>query len=143
MDKVNGYTCSCPQGWTRSRCESDIGLCNIGMVTAISPEANYNSNLDGYSGLGENPWTSTEYRSSDLRTAEGSLLPTSQSGPCLNNAKCIDLPNGFHCKCPFNLNGEDCRKTINIDYDLHINDDSKSSSASLSVPFELNVKYEM
>ena len=64
-------------------------------------------------------------------------IPNCNAHSCPPTATCIDLPNGFHCKCPFNQTGEDCRKGINIDHDLWINDESRSSSASLSVPFEV------
>lgn len=60
-------------------------------------------------------------------------LPTS----CPPSATCIDLTNGFYCKCPFNMTGEDCRKPINIDYDLFFNDRSRSSNAALTMPFAL------
>lgn len=58
-------------------------------------------------------------------------------GVCAPAATCIDLINDYHCRCPFNLTGEDCRKTVQVDYDLHFTDESKSSSASLVVPFNL------
>jgi len=59
-------------------------------------------------------------------------------GVCPPTATCIDLPtDGFYCKCPFNTTGEDCRKSVTVDWDLWINDESRSSSASLSVPFPL------
>ena len=58
-------------------------------------------------------------------------------GVCAPAATCIDLINDFHCRCPFNLTGEDCRKTVQVDYDLHFTDESKSSFASLVVPFTL------
>lgn len=34
---------------------------------------------------------------------------------CAPGATCIDLPNGFYCQCPFNLTGDDCRKSMNDD----------------------------
>ena len=57
---------------------------------------------------------------------------------CPPAARCIDLENDFYCRCPFNLTGESCQKTIQPDYDLHFIDDSKSSSASLAVPFSFD-----
>ena len=54
---------------------------------------------------------------------------------CSSAAKCIDLINDYYCRCPFNQTGENCEKIIQPDYDLHFLDDSKSSSASLAVPF--------
>ena len=57
---------------------------------------------------------------------------------CAPSATCVDLENSFHCRCPFNLTGEDCRKNINIDYDLSFTSEEKSTSASLVVPFVLN-----
>ena len=61
-----------------------------------------------------------------------------QPGVCAPSASCVDLTNDFYCRCPFNLTGEDCRKNINIDYDLSFTDPEKSTSASLVVPFVLN-----
>ena len=53
-----------------------------------------------------------------------------QPGVCPPAATCVDLTGDFYCRCPFNLTGEDCRKTIQIDYDLHFIDEAKTSSAS-------------
>ncbi|CAA3006472.1 sushi, von Willebrand factor type A, EGF and pentraxin domain-containing 1 isoform X1 [Olea europaea subsp. europaea] len=58
---------------------------------------------------------------------------------CPPNAQCIDLTNKFYCKCPFDMTGEDCRKPINVDYDLNFNSVAKSSSASQAVPFEFGL----
>lgn len=30
---------------------------------------------------------------------------------CPPGATCIDLSAGFYCQCPFNLTGDDCRKS--------------------------------
>lgn len=30
---------------------------------------------------------------------------------CPPTATCIDLTEGFYCQCPFNLTGDDCRKS--------------------------------
>ena len=35
---------------------------------------------------------------------------------CPPGATCIDLAAGFYCQCPFNLTGDDCRKSITIKY---------------------------
>jgi hypothetical protein len=64
-------------------------------------------------------------------------------GTCPPAATCIDLVDNFHCRCPFNLTGEDCRKTIQTDYDLYFADDSKSASASLVVPFVMKSPSEL
>lgn len=55
---------------------------------------------------------------------------------CAPNAQCIDLTNKFYCKCPFDMTGEDCRKPINVDYDLNFNELSKSAAAGQAIPFE-------
>lgn len=58
---------------------------------------------------------------------------------CPPTSECIDLTNGYYCKCPsFNLTGEDCRKPISYDYDLHFNDETRSSRAALTIPFTIN-----
>merc|ERR1719410_3241167 len=59
------------------------------------------------------------------------------AGACPPASTCIDLTNDYYCRCPFNLTGEDCRKPITINYDLHFTDEGKSFSASLVVPFRL------
>ncbi|XP_067122803.1 uncharacterized protein [Centruroides vittatus] len=64
-------------------------------------------------------------------------IPDCTSTSCPPTATCIDLTNSFYCKCPFNVTGEDCRKAINIEYDLYINDESRSSSVALAAPFDL------
>nr|CAD7258136.1 unnamed protein product [Timema shepardi] len=58
---------------------------------------------------------------------------------CPPSATCIDLTGKFYCQCPFNLTGDDCRKTIQVDYDLYFSDPTRSS-ASLVVPFFLGAK---
>lgn len=63
-------------------------------------------------------------------------VPDCGAHSCSPNAQCIDLTNKFYCKCPFDMTGEDCRKPINVDYDLNFNGLSKSLAASQAIPFE-------
>lgn len=56
---------------------------------------------------------------------------------CPPGATCIDLTGGFYCQCPFNLTGDDCRKTIQVDYDLYFSDATRSTAAQV-VPFFTN-----
>ncbi|UYV83192.1 clec-78 [Cordylochernes scorpioides] len=65
-------------------------------------------------------------------------IPDCTPTSCPPTATCIDLTNGFYCQCPFNQTGEDCRKAINIEYDLHLNDESRSAMVALAAPFSLS-----
>ena len=65
-------------------------------------------------------------------------IPDCHTNSCPPTAECIDLTNSFYCKCPFNLTGEDCRKPISYDYDLHFNDDTRSSRAAHTIPFKIS-----
>lgn len=56
---------------------------------------------------------------------------------CPANAQCVDLTNGFYCKCPADMAGDDCRKPLNVDYDLVFNGLAKGAAAGQALPFEL------
>ncbi|KAK7079934.1 Calcium ion binding, partial [Halocaridina rubra] len=120
-DYGSGLNCSCSEDFTGIGCEYEFDACEAGIckngATCIDKGAAYECVCPpGYTG-----------RHCDQDIVDCTLCPP--------GAICIDLTNDFYCKCPFNLTGEDCRKVINIDYELYINDESKTSSASLATPF--------
>ena len=128
-----GYnlTCSCSKDFTGIGCEYEYDACAQGAckngATCIDKGAGYKCICpEGY--RGEN----CDESINDCDTAD-----------CPVASECIDLENDFYCKCPFNLTGEGCMKPITINYDLHFTDDSKSSSASLVVPFQLGSRGEL
>jgi len=122
-----GYSlnCSCSKDYTGIGCQYEYDACAAGAckngATCIDKGQGYTCICPpGYEG--EN----CDINIDDCLTAD-----------CPAASTCIDLTNDFYCKCPFNLTGEGCMKPITINYDLHFTDDSKSSSASLVVPFRL------
>ena len=122
-----GYSlnCSCSKDYTGIGCQYEYDACAAGAckngATCIDKGQGYTCICPpGYEG--EN----CDINIDDCLTAD-----------CPAASTCIDLTNDFYCKCPFNLTGEGCMKPITINYDLHFTDDSKSSSASLVVPFKL------
>uniref|UniRef100_A0A914MRZ1 Uncharacterized protein n=1 Tax=Meloidogyne incognita TaxID=6306 RepID=A0A914MRZ1_MELIC len=59
-----------------------------------------------------------------------------QPSPCPLASHCVDLVNGYYCKCPFNMTGANCEKRIDPDYDLRfLESSSQPASASLGIPF--------
>ncbi len=164
VDLFQDYFCVCPSGTDGKRCQTSPQRCignpcqNHGICRDFGSGLNCTC-PEKYNGIG----CQYEYKACDenicqngatcLDMGEGykckcatgftgkhcdrdivDCTPTS----CPPTATCIDLTNGFYCKCPFNLTGEDCRKPINIDYDLYLNDESRSSSVALAAPFDLN-----
>ncbi|XP_076035426.1 sushi, von Willebrand factor type A, EGF and pentraxin domain-containing protein uif [Oratosquilla oratoria] len=124
-DFGSGLNCSCSEDFTGVGCQYEFDACESGMcqngATCIDKGSGYQCLCPpGYAG----------------RHCQENIQNCTTSS-CPPGATCIDLTNNFYCQCPFNLTGEDCRKLINVDYELYINDESKSSSASLATPFEL------
>ena len=120
-----GLNCSCSRDYTGIGCQYEYDACAANAckngATCIDKGMGYKCICPpGYEG-----------ENCDINIDDCAL------GLCSPSATCIDLTNDYYCRCPFNLTGEDCRKQITINYDLHFTDESKSSSASLVVPFEL------
>jgi len=120
-----GLNCSCSTDYTGIGCQYEYDACAEGAcqngATCVDKGKGYKCVCpDGYEGK------NCEVNINDCTP-----------GKCPPASTCIDLTNDFYCRCPFNLTGEDCRKQITINYDLHFTDESKSSSASLVVPFRL------
>ena len=124
-DFGSGLNCSCPADYSGIGCQHEFDACKANVcqngATCVDNGMGYECKCaPGYTGV----------------NCEEDI-PDCTPASCPPAAMCIDLVNDFYCKCPFNLTGEDCRKTINYDYDLYLNDESRSSSASLAVPFPL------
>lgn len=120
-----GLNCSCSKDYSGIGCQYEFDACAAGAckngATCIDKGMGYKCICPpGYEG-----------ENCDVNIDDCAL------GLCSPSATCIDLTNDYYCRCPFNLTGEDCRKQITNNYDLHFSDESKSSSASLVVPFEL------
>ncbi|XP_040577922.1 uncharacterized protein uif [Lepeophtheirus salmonis] len=124
-DFGSGLNCSCPSSYTGIGCQYEFDACAEDSCqhgsTCIDNGKEYECICSpGYNG----------------KNCEENINDCTP-GSCPPSSTCIDLIDDFYCRCPFNLTGEDCRKTIQIDYDLYFTDDTKSSSASLVVPFNL------
>ncbi len=127
QDYGSGLNCSCPAKYGGIGCQYEFRACSAGdrcqngATCVDKPDG-------GYQCLCAAGFTGPNCEE-DIVDCQ----PTS----CPPSATCIDLTNGFHCRCPFNMTGEDCRKPINIDYDLYFNDRSRASNAALTTPFAL------
>ena len=125
-DYGSGLNCTCPEKYIGIGCQYEYNACQENACQ------NGASCVDlvgaGYKCLCAPGYTG-KHCTEDIQDCN--------SMSCPPTATCIDLTNGFHCKCPFNLTGEDCRKPINIDYDINVNDESRSSSVALAAPFDL------
>ncbi|XP_018027289.2 sushi, von Willebrand factor type A, EGF and pentraxin domain-containing protein 1, partial [Hyalella azteca] len=125
QDFGSGLNCSCSEDYTGVGCQFEYDACAEG---ACKNGATCIDHGEGYKCLCP-PGYEGRHCDKDIVDCTPAACPP--------GAVCIDLTNDFYCKCPFNLTGEDCRKVINFDYDLYVNDESKTSSASLATPFDL------
>ncbi|KAG0433549.1 hypothetical protein HPB47_019805, partial [Ixodes persulcatus] len=162
IDLFEDYFCVCPSGTDGKRCQTSPQRCIGNPCTHGGTCRDFGSGLNctcpaGYSGQGcqyehkacadvcRNGATCHEVGGTYHCTCAPGFtgphceddIPDCTPSSCPPSATCVDLTGSFYCKCPFNLTGEDCRKPINIDYDLYINDESRSSSAALATSFEL------
>ncbi|KAF0293977.1 Fibropellin-1 [Amphibalanus amphitrite] len=124
-DYGSGLNCSCPDDYLGVGCQHELDACEAGLCQ------NGATCVDN--GLGYQCTCAPGYTGMNCETA----IPRCTAGSCPTGATCVDLVDGHYCRCPFNLTGEDCRKSITVDYDLYFNDDSKSASASLYAPFDM------
>ncbi|XP_074599235.1 sushi, von Willebrand factor type A, EGF and pentraxin domain-containing protein uif isoform X2 [Brevipalpus obovatus] len=124
-DFGSGLNCTCPPKYSGEGCHLEFHPCIDG--NACKNGATCKDLGDDYQCICPPGWMGKNCDQD---------VPDCGPNSCPPTATCIDLNNGFYCKCPFNLTGEDCRKTININHDIHINDESRSSMAALTVPFE-------
>lgn len=164
IDLFVDYFCVCPSGTDGKKCQTSPQRCIGNPCMHEGVCFDYGSGLNcscpaEYSGIGceyeYNPCEHDVCRNGATCKSVGDTftctcppgftgkfceedIPDCLPNSCPTIATCIDLTNDFYCKCPFNLTGEDCRKTVNIDYDLYINDESCSSSVSLAAPFYLS-----
>ncbi|KAH3815702.1 hypothetical protein DPMN_144233 [Dreissena polymorpha] len=100
IDGVNKYTCTCPPGYTGTKCESIIDHC---MNHNCSHGANCISTVldfvcvctTGYSG---------KYCELDFNEC--------LSSPCKNGGICVDVFTGYKCACAMGFNGTLCETNI-------------------------------
>ncbi|XP_015790438.1 uncharacterized protein LOC107367263 isoform X1 [Tetranychus urticae] len=124
-DFGSGLNCTCPARFAGDGCHLEYHPCLDGGVCANG--ATCRDLGDDYQCLCPPGWMG---KNCDID------VPDCGPNSCPPTATCVDLTNGFYCKCPFNMTGEDCRKSINIGHDIYINDETRSSSAALTAPFE-------
>ena len=102
MDKVNGFKCICPAGYTGPLCQTDIDDCQ-----ADNPCLNGGSCAD----------LVNSFRCICVPGFTGSLCQTNVDDcltkPCSNGGVCQDLVNDYRCVCKPGFTGKDCSVEIN------------------------------
>ncbi|XP_053384588.1 fibropellin-1-like isoform X6 [Mercenaria mercenaria] len=100
IDRLNGYNCSCLDGWRGVNCEKDTDEC------ASSPCQNgalCNNQVNAYVCTCTSGWNGTncEYDIDECLSSQ-----------CQNGATCIDGLNGYNCSCLDGWRGVNCEKDI-------------------------------
>ncbi|CAD5122787.1 DgyrCDS11193 [Dimorphilus gyrociliatus] len=138
-ENQRGYVCSCPSGFTGSRCETDINECssspcssngeckNLANKFICICQAGYtgrlcNSEIDECSsspclnGTCKNLINKYECNCSGTGY-EGEncekLIDNCKSNPCQNEGQCINEINNYKCICKIGFNGKNCE--IDVD----------------------------
>ncbi|HTL32255.1 MAG TPA: DNRLRE domain-containing protein [Kofleriaceae bacterium] len=134
---VNGYTCSCPAGYTGDRCETVIDNCT---AHPCQNGGTCQSNVGGYACTcaadftGNNCETAiddcaaspcghgqcTDGVNSYTCTCDAGYTGTNcdvqiddcAAQPCQNGGSCADLVNGYECTCATGYEGHDCEILI-------------------------------
>jgi hypothetical protein len=92
VDRVNGYTCECDEGWSGTHCDVDACASNPCVNGICTAQAN------GYSCACLPGWTGTNC---DVDIDECA------SSPCVNG-DCSDQTNGYSCSCAPGWTGTNC-----------------------------------
>jgi len=135
LDYGAGLNCTCSSekyygiGCQHRRTACLGESCKNGGTCIDLPEDSHDSNGLGFRCECPAGWTGT-FCDEDIVDCH--------SNSCPPTAECIDLTNSFICRCGFNYTGEQCRKPISIDYDLHFDDETRTSRAALQIPFKIS-----
>lgn len=101
VDKVNGFKCICPAGFSGDLCETDINDC------LDNPCLNSGSCMD----------LVNSFKCVCVPGFVGSLCQTNVDDcltkPCANGGQCSDLINDYKCSCRPGFTGKDCSVEVN------------------------------
>lgn len=120
-DFGSGLNCSCPVDYIGVGCQYEFDACAEGVcqngATCVDNGAGYKCHCpEGKMLIMEscriafNQFCRNNLLGFTGKNCEKSV-PHCKSNSCPPTASCVDLSDGFYCKCPFNLTGEDCRKS--------------------------------
>ena len=101
IDELAGYRCSCPSGFSGTRCQIDDNNCSI------RPCLNGGTCIDRVN----------DYQCRCVAGFVGALCQDNvddcMNRPCANGGTCHDLVNDFMCDCAPGFTSKDCRVNIN------------------------------
>uniref|UniRef100_A0A671QBF0 Neurogenic locus notch homolog protein 1 n=1 Tax=Sinocyclocheilus anshuiensis TaxID=1608454 RepID=A0A671QBF0_9TELE len=116
LNTKGSFQCKCLQGYEGPRCEMDVNECKSnpcqndatcldqigGFHCICMPEAHH------YCGLTDGLFWCVGYEGVFCQINTDDCA----SQPCLNNGKCIDKINSFHCECPKGFSGNLCQVDV-------------------------------
>ena len=98
---MNGFNCSCPDGYNGTTCQEDIDECGS------DPCENGGTCTDGVNGF--NCSCPDGYNGTTCQED----IDECGSDPCENGGTCTDGVNGFNCSCQDGYNGTTCQEDMN------------------------------
>lgn len=101
QDFGSGLNCTCPRHYSGVGCQFEFDACTTGTCKNGATCEKLNE-VGSYRCICPRGFTGVNCEE-DIQDC----TPTS----CPPTATCIDLTDSFYCECPFNLTGEDCRKS--------------------------------